>query len=180
LEAANQRLAEMAITDELTGAFNRRHFNSAFEADVARHRRYGTPVAFCMLDIDQFKAYNDRYGHVAGDAVLQRVAQVITGNLQRAGDQFFRLGGEEFGILLSVDHPADKIVSFIDKIRADIEALSITHELSAHQVITASFGLVWAGPDSKATRPEDVYAAADELLYQAKSQGRNRVVSRSM
>jgi diguanylate cyclase (GGDEF)-like protein len=180
LEAANQRLAEMAITDELTGAFNRRHFNSAFEADVARHRRNGTPVAFCMLDIDQFKAYNDRYGHVAGDAVLQRVAQVITGNLQRAGDQFFRLGGEEFGILLSVDHPADKIVSFIDKIRADIEALGITHELAAHQVITASFGLVWAGPESKATRPEDVYAAADELLYQAKSQGRNRVVSRSM
>lgn len=180
LEAANQRLAEMAITDELTGAFNRRHFNSAFEADVARHRRNGTPVAFCMLDIDQFKAYNDRYGHVAGDAVLQRVAQVIQGNLQRAGDQFFRLGGEEFGILLSVDHPADKIVSFIDKIRADIEALGITHELAAHQVITASVGLVWAGPDSKATRPEDVYAAADELLYQAKSQGRNRVVSRSM
>lgn len=180
LEAANQRLAEMAITDDLTGAFNRRHFNSAFEADVARHRRNGTPVAFCMLDIDQFKAYNDRYGHVAGDAVLQRVAQVIQGNLQRAGDQFFRLGGEEFGILLSVDHPADKIVSFIDKIRADIEALGITHELAAHQVITASFGLVWAGPDSKATRPEDVYAEADELLYQAKSQGRNRVVSRAM
>lgn len=180
LELANQRLAEMAITDELTGAYNRRHFNAAFQAEVARHRRNGTPVALCMIDIDQFKLYNDRYGHLAGDHVLQRVADVIQRNLQRAGDQFFRLGGEEFAILLSVDEPPEKIMPFVDKIRADIEALGIPHEPAHHHVITASFGLVWVGPQSTLVRAEDVYAAADTLLYQAKSEGRNRLVSRSL
>ncbi|MDE2076140.1 MAG: diguanylate cyclase, partial [Burkholderiales bacterium] len=180
LESANQRLAEMAITDELTGAFNRRHFNSAFPAEMARHLRNRHPLAFCMLDIDQFKLYNDRYGHLAGDNVLQKVASVIDKHLQRAGDQFFRLGGEEFGMLLNVNEPVERALAFIERIRADIEGMGIPHELSGHQVITASFGLVWVTPESPLVRAEDVYAEADSLLYQAKHEGRNRVVVKSV
>lgn len=180
LESANQRLAEMAITDELTGAFNRRHFNSAFPAEMARHLRNRHPLAFCMLDIDQFKLYNDRYGHLAGDNVLQKVASVIDKHLQRAGDQFFRLGGEEFGMLLNVNEPVERALAFIERVRADIEAMGIPHELSSHQVITASFGLVWVTPESPLVRAEDVYAEADSLLYQAKHEGRNRVVVKSV
>lgn len=180
LESANQRLAAMAITDELTGAYNRRHFNMVFHAEVARHLRNRTPMALCMLDIDQFKLYNDRYGHLAGDSVLQRVAATIHHHLQRAGDQFFRLGGEEFGILLNVDEPPEKALPFMEKIRTEIEALAIPHELASHQVVTASFGLVWVSGTSPVVRAEDVYAAADQLLYQAKDQGRNRVVSQAL
>lgn len=180
LEAANQRLEEMAITDELTGAFNRRHFNAAFQAEVGRHMRHRSPLVFCMLDIDQFKLYNDRYGHLAGDEVLKRVSRVVTSHLQRAGDQFFRLGGEEFGILLTVDDPPEKIEPFIERIRLDIMSLAMPHEPSAHGVITASFGLVWAGPQSTIQRPEDVYAAADRLLYEAKAQGRNSVRAQAL
>lgn len=180
LEAANQRLEEMAITDELTGAFNRRHFNAAFQAEVGRHMRHRSPLVFCMVDIDQFKLYNDRYGHLAGDEVLKRVSRVITSHLQRAGDQFFRLGGEEFGILLTVDDPPEKIQPFIERIRQDIMSLAIPHEPSVHGVITASFGLVWAGPQSDVQRAEDVYAASDQLLYQAKAQGRNCVVAHAL
>lgn len=180
LESANQRLAAMAITDELTGAYNRRHFNTVFDAEVARHLRNRTPMALCMLDIDQFKLYNDRYGHLAGDSVLQRVAATIGGHLQRAGDQFFRLGGEEFGILLNVDEPPEKAIPFVEKICADIQAMAIPHEMSSHQVVTASFGLVWVSGHSPVIRAEEVYAAADQLLYQAKAQGRNRVVSQAL
>ncbi|MGE5450535.1 MAG: 7TM diverse intracellular signaling domain-containing protein [Acidobacteriota bacterium] len=180
LESANERLAAMAITDDLTGAYNRRHFNSVFHAEVARHLRNHSPLAFCMLDIDQFKLYNDRYGHLAGDSVLQRVASAINEQLQRAGDQFFRLGGEEFGILLNVDEPPEKTLPFIEKIREAIEALAIPHEMASHQVVTASFGLVWLSGTSSGVRAEEVYAAADQLLYQAKAQGRNCVVSRAM
>ena len=180
LESANRRLAEMAITDELTGAFNRRHFNTAFQAEVARHLRHRTPLVFCMLDIDQFKLYNDQYGHMAGDAVLQQVAAVVQRHLQRAGDQFFRLGGEEFGILLTVNEPPEKAAPFIESLRADIEKLAIPHEASNHLVVTASFGMVWVSGESPVVRPEDLYAAADELLYQAKAQGRNQVMAKAL
>lgn len=180
LESANQRLAAMAITDELTGAYNRRHFNTVFHAEVARHLRNRAPMAFCMLDIDQFKLYNDRYGHLAGDSVLQRVADAINKHLQRAGDQLFRLGGEEFGILLNVDEPPEKVLPFIEKIRAEIEGLAIPHEMASHQVVTASMGVVWVSGPSSVARAEELYAAADQLLYQAKALGRNRVVSQAL
>lgn len=177
LESANQRLAAMAITDELTGVYNRRHFNSVLQAEVARHKRHHSPLVLCMLDIDEFKRYNDRYGHLAGDRVLQQVAQTVKAHLQRAGDQFFRLGGQEFALILNVNEPIERAQEFVERIRADLEAQAIEHDKSARGVITCSFGLLWVLPGSSLARAEDVYAAADALLYQAKAEGRNRVVS---
>lgn len=179
LEDANKRLADMAITDELTGAFNRRHFNAVFEQELARRSRQRTTLALCLFDVDLFKAYNDRYGHQAGDLALQRVAATVRDHLRRTGDQLFRLGGEEFGVLLVIEEPHEHVPTFIERIRAGIEAMSIQHAMSGDGVLTASFGLVMLGGDSGLTRPQEIYALADELLYAAKNQGRNRVVWRA-
>lgn len=186
LEAANLRLADMSITDELTGVANRRHFNAMFEADLARHQRSHAPFALCLFDIDHFKLYNDRYGHPAGDHVLQRVAEVVRQRLRRAGDQIFRVGGEEFALLFNVDEPPVKVAPLVEQIRADIEALHIAHAGSPLGVVTASFGLITlSGLDAAGQEPADVptpqavYKRADELLYAAKRHGRNRLVTTS-
>ncbi|MEN9356520.1 MAG: hypothetical protein RL695_691, partial [Pseudomonadota bacterium] len=181
LEEANHRLAEMAVKDELTGAYNRRHFNSVFKAELSRRSRPSAPMAFCILDVDKFKQYNDHYGHLAGDAVLQRVSEAVRGQLRRAGDEFFRLGGEEFGILLIGNEEPKIAEAFVESVRATIEGLAIPHELSERGVVTASFGLILLVGDSRAmVCPEDVYCAADALLYEAKARGRNCVVTQTM
>ncbi len=181
LEAANQRLAEMAVKDELTGAYNRRHFNEVFKAELSRRWRSHAPLAFCILDIDHFKRYNDHYGHQAGDKVLQSISVAVSNELKRAGDEFFRLGGEEFGILLIGNEELQAAEDFIETIRATIEALAIPHTMSEHGIVTASFGLVLLERDSPAlARPEEIYLNADKLLYQAKADGRNCVVVKVM
>jgi len=177
LEAINLRLADMAVTDELTGAYNRRHFNAVFGAELSRRSRSRSPMAFCILDIDNFKLYNDTYGHQAGDEVLQRLSQAVRGKMKRAGDEFFRLGGEEFGILLIGNEHPPLAQAFVESIRETIEKLLIPHAKSPHLVVTASFGLVLLSKDNQSiVRPEDIYVAADNLLYQAKENGRNCVV----
>ena len=179
LEDANKRLAEISVTDELTGVFNRRQFNAALQAEVARHQRSRTPLALCLFDIDHFKLYNDRYGHPAGDAVLREVAQAVHGRLRRSGDELFRIGGEEFALLLSVDEGAEGVARFVDELRAGIAALAIEHAGSSFGRVTASFGLmVIAAGHEAGPGTEAVYAQADQQLYAAKHQGRNRVVMR--
>jgi diguanylate cyclase (GGDEF)-like protein len=176
LEKANKRLADMAITDELTGAYNRRQFNVALDAEVSRHARHQSSLAFCLLDVDNFKLYNDTHGHQAGDAVLQTLSSVVRGQLRRAGDQFFRLGGEEFGILLGVSEPDDQPQVFIEHIRREIEQMGMAHPGNPHGVVTASFGLVLLPQGAATVKAADIYARADKLLYEAKHAGRNRVV----
>lgn len=177
LEQANRQLAALSITDELTGAFNRRHFNQVFASEVARHDRQGTPLVFCIFDVDHFKAYNDRYGHQAGDEVLNALARVVSQRLRRSGDLLFRLGGEEFGVLLGTEHTIDGGRAFMEELCQAIEALGIQHEGSSLGVVTASFGLVLLGPQDTGLAPDTLYALADERLYRAKHEGRNRVVA---
>lgn len=180
LEQANQRLNTLAITDELTGAFNRRHFNAVFETEFASHCRQHTPFAFCMLDIDHFKTYNDRFGHQAGDQVLRDVAQCLHDRLRRSNDYLFRLGGEEFAILICMDQPPEQSLPYMEQLRQAIADLAIPHPDNAAGVVTASLGLLTLGNGSPLTRSSDVYARADALLYQAKSGGRNRVVHQAL
>ncbi|QSP93502.1 GGDEF domain-containing protein [Marinobacter salinisoli] len=176
LEELNQKLRELSITDELTGCFNRRHFNQVFEEELTHHLRQALPLAFCIIDIDNFKAYNDALGHPAGDQVLQRVVRCLQENLKRRQDRLFRLGGEEFGVLLHMDQPVEKAVPFIEQLRRAIADLGLPHPGNPDGVVTASFGLVLRRPGSAITTSEDIYARADSLLYHAKSEGRNRVV----
>lgn len=177
LEQANQRLAALSITDELTGAFNRRHFNQVFADEVARHDRHATPLVFSLFDVDHFKAYNDCYGHQAGDEVLRGIAQAVRQRLRRSGDLLFRLGGEEFGVLLSAEHTVDSGRAFVEELCQAIAELDIRHQGSAHGRVTASFGLILLGPQDTGMAPDAIYAAADELLYRAKQGGRNRVAA---
>lgn len=177
LEQANQRLAALSITDDLTGAFNRRHFNQVFAAEVARHERHGTPLVFSIFDVDHFKGYNDRYGHQAGDEALKAICGAVAQRLRRSGDMLFRLGGEEFGVLLGAQHTVEGGRVFVEELRQAIEDLGLEHEGSARGVVTASFGLVLLGPEDKGLAPDALYARADENLYRAKNEGRNRVVA---
>lgn len=175
LEMATLRLSEMAIIDDMTGAYNRRHFNAFCSDSLAAHRRKDN-VAFCIFDIDRFKAFNDLYGHQAGDGALRDIAHAVQEALQRHGDALFRLGGEEFGVLFSAKSE-EQAFQFIDEMRETIELLGIVHEDSPEGVVTASFGVVWWHSVAVAElTPELMYAAADEVLYRAKREGRNRVV----
>jgi diguanylate cyclase (GGDEF)-like protein/PAS domain S-box-containing protein len=176
LEAANRQLRDLAIVDALTGAFNRRHFNDVCLAALAGAQR-GQAVALCMLDVDHFKAYNDRYGHQAGDAVLKAVAQTLKDSLKRSTDALFRLGGEEFGVIFSATS-AETARHFVCQLNAALRALALPHEGSPQGVVTASFGLAWwAAPTSQLT-PDTMYAAADDALYEAKRAGRDQMVMR--
>jgi diguanylate cyclase (GGDEF)-like protein len=174
LELANRRLHELAITDELTGAFNRKHF-SAFCSAALAHRDRDEPLAFCMFDIDLFKSYNERYGMPAGNAVLRAVAHCIRGELRRSGDVLFRLGGEEFGVLFTAS-TADTSRQFIERLRVAVRSLKIEHLDNPSGVITASFGVGWwdKGVTYRLTS-DQMYAVADNMLYEAKESGRDRV-----
>lgn len=180
LEAANQRLASLSVTDELTGAHNRRQFNKDLAAAVALHSRHHTPLALCLLDVDHFKLYNDRYGHPAGDEVLQKIAQILRQQLQRASDHVYRVGGEEFAILLDINEPPEKVHRFIEQMRAAVHALAIKHEGSPLGVVSISMGLVILKGLSATRSPAELYSQADTLLYQAKQAGRNQLVSQTL
>ena len=175
LEQANQRLLALSVTDELTGAFNRRHFNDFCQGALARRAR-GQPLAFCMFDLDLFKRYNDRYGHPAGDAALRTIAGAMQAELKRSGDVLFRLGGEEFGVLFSAASAA-QAQAFVERLRELLQRLNIVHADSASGRMSASFGLgCWIGESDTALTPGRLYATADGALYAAKAAGRDRVV----
>jgi diguanylate cyclase (GGDEF)-like protein len=171
--AANSRLHALAVTDALTGAYNRRHFNTYLELLLARDDRR-EPVALCLFDLDRFKRYNDRHGHPAGDAVLQQIAATVQAMLQRSGDALFRLGGEEFGVLFSARSPGGAH-AFVDELRRAIVALEVAHPDNDPPVVTASFGVCWIRRDGGVPNPARIYRLADEQLYAAKDAGRNQV-----
>ncbi|MEA3289797.1 MAG: diguanylate cyclase [Campylobacterota bacterium] len=169
-------IEDISITDGLTNIFNRRHFNNIFPKIINSAKRHNELVSFIILDIDYFKQYNDTYGHQKGDEVLKSVANTIQSTLKRADDYCFRLGGEEFGVIFKVEK-YEQSVMFANTIRSNIEALYIEHnQNSASSYITASVGLICkSAKDIK--NMDEVYNDSDKLLYQAKNNGRNRVVS---
>jgi diguanylate cyclase (GGDEF)-like protein len=170
-----KKLQELSITDALTNLYNRRYFNEIFPKFINSSKRKKEKVYFAILDIDYFKLYNDNYGHLSGDKALLSVAQCMQNSLLRADDYCFRLGGEEFGILFH-EKSNKQAEAFIEKIRASIEDLKIEHNYNlASKYITASLGLVGLEAES-ITTCDALYKDADELLYKAKENGRNRVV----
>lgn len=176
LATANRQLRDLAILDALTGAFNRRHFNDVSRAALSDSQR-GQAVALCMFDVDFFKAYNDHYGHQAGDAVLKALAEAIKDVLQRSTDALFRLGGEEFGVIFTAPS-AEAARAFVGQLSAAIHALALPHERSPMGVVTASFGLAWWAAPTPRLTPETMYAQADAALYDAKRAGRDQIAMR--
>jgi diguanylate cyclase (GGDEF)-like protein len=169
-----QRLNELAGQDPLTGALNRRAWRAAIEKECARVRRRGTRFSVMMIDIDDFKQVNDKYGHAAGDQVLTASAGIIAAQL-RKGDTLSRFGGEEFVALL-VDAHEQGAAAMAERIRETVAASAVDWEGSTFSV-TCSIGI--AEFDPARDTADSVVARADKAMYQAKSQGRNRVVTGS-
>ena len=176
LRKINTKLKELAITDQLTGLFNRRHFNSVFTRELKRAYRNKSDLSLIILDIDFFKKLNDHHGHSEGDRVLTQVSKKIKSFCKRPTDYAFRLGGEEFGILSANQEPQG-LLDFAEIIRKGIEELKIANTTSdISDVLTVSIGTVTKVPNETDT-VEDYMFIADMRLYKAKKLGRNRVVS---
>ena len=173
LRRAYAQMEEQSATDPLTGIANRRHFIRQAEEEYHRAVREKQPLSIIMMDIDFFKSYNDLYGHLEGDRCLREVAQLLHGALKRAGDCAARYGGEEFVIMLP-NTPLQRAAFFAETLRASIEELQITHTASeCSDVVTASFGV--AELSEADTSYETLLRRADQALYHAKHEGKNRV-----
>jgi diguanylate cyclase (GGDEF)-like protein len=175
LAAANVRLEELSLRDELTGLANRRHFQQVLEAEWDRARRLGVPLAFVLLDLDFFKLLNDTRGHREGDRCLQAVALHLGEALRRPGDLVARYGGEELAVLLP-NTDLTGALQVAEQLRDGIERLAIPHDSAPLGHVTASFGVAAMIP-APGQRPEILVEAADLALYRAKTDGRNRVRS---
>lgn len=174
LEAANEKLRELSRTDPLTGLANRRVFEETLKREFSRARRHKRPLALLMLDVDRFKRFNDTYGHPAGDACLAQVAQVLKEALVRPSDLVARYGGEEFAIVLPETPPhGAKTVS--REILDGVRRLAIPHRELPWGVVTVSIGVA-ACLERFPETPGALVELADQALYRAKEDGRNRMV----
>ncbi len=179
LKAANSALEQLALHDGLTGIANRRFFDAYLAAQLALARRHGRSLALVLCDIDDFKAYNDRYGHQAGDECLKRVAAAIQSCCRRPGDLAARYGGEEFAMILPDTELAGGTQT-AEAARNAVAQLEIPHALSrAGSYVSISGGLsTFAGSGN--TAAEQLVSEADQNLFQAKRSGRNQIVARQM
>jgi diguanylate cyclase (GGDEF)-like protein len=173
LEAANQRLEMLAITDGLTGLANRRHFNEVLEVEWKRALRSGSSIGLAMIDIDQFKLYNDHYGHLGGDECLKRVAACIKAGQRVVGDLAARYGGEEFVLVLPGTDLAGAY-TVAERLRRRVAKLLEPHATSLHGMVTISVGITAFVPSEDATAAQHL-EVADTALYEAKHHGRNQV-----
>jgi diguanylate cyclase (GGDEF)-like protein len=180
LRRRNASLRSLADSDGLTGLANRRLFEATLAREYARVRRGDAPFSIIMVDVDHFKKYNDRYGHVAGDDCLRRVAGVLGEAPRRPADLAARYGGEEFAVILP-DTDLAGAAMVAETIRAGVEALGIEHLDNEGGKVTISLGVCSGFPRSAAGGdPLAWVEAADRQLYLAKSSGRNRVVARAI
>jgi diguanylate cyclase (GGDEF)-like protein len=176
LQQANQELQRLASSDGLTQVANRRCFDEYLNLEWQRLAREQLPLSLILCDVDYFKLYNDTYGHLAGDDALRQVAKAISGAIKRPADLVARYGGEEFVVLLP-NTDAEGAVSAARKIQANISAEQIPHcKSQVSSCITLSLGVATTVPHSQSPSAT-LIAAADQRLYQAKAQGRNRGVA---
>jgi diguanylate cyclase (GGDEF)-like protein/PAS domain S-box-containing protein len=170
LEDANAELSAMSVTDALTGIANRRHFDQMLRKEWNRAMRTASPVSLLMVDTDNFKAYNDFYGHPTGDQCLRHVAQALSSSVLRAGDLVTRYGGEEFAIILP-DTIAEMGQQVGERMLAALERLAMPHQGAAGGVVSVSIGIASVIPEIGGN-PLDLVAQADAALYAAKHAGR--------
>jgi len=174
LDIANRELKRLSASDGLTGIPNRRLFDEYISREWRRARRSTQGIALMMCDVDHFKLFNDTYGHQAGDDCLRRVASAIQKAIERASDIVARYGGEEFAVVMP-ETPIGGALFLAEKIRHAIHELHIPHSESPHGQVTLSIGIATAVPGEH-NRYEELIQAADQALYQAKHDGRDRVI----
>ena len=169
-----KQVEHQSMTDQLTGIANRRQHDTYSIVKWNEATRLQVPFSVCMFDIDHFKAYNDTFGHPAGDKVIAGVAKTVSSYLQRSTDFLARYGGEEFVAFFLGDN-AKRAFEYLKKIRRAVEALHIDHDPSVSQWVTVSIGGITVIPQRE--NSYEVYLKiADTMLYDAKRYGRNRVV----
>lgn len=173
VQAAHEQLKKTAITDELTGTYNRRYLNEIFPRLLAQAEREGQQLSAILCDLDHFKQINDRLGHPAGDACLKAFADILRDNI-RSNDFIFRMGGEEF-LILTIGHARDAALKLAEKIRRTTATATVPFQGTAI-AMTVSCGVVCARP-STSYQPtlSRLVSIADQCLYRAKAAGRNRI-----
>ncbi len=164
------RVQELAITDSLTGALSRRHWLERFNQELERSKKFKYQFSFLMVDIDHFKTFNDRYGHLVGDAILRGISERIKENIRQV-DLIGRYGGEEFSVILTETDKEGALLA-AERIRRAVEARYI-NIYDESLKISVSIGIAVFPGD--AVRPETLIEKADRALYQAKQTGRNKV-----
>ncbi|ADZ71563.1 diguanylate cyclase [Polymorphum gilvum] len=174
LNAANQKLHAVSITDGLTGLFNRRHFDTRGTEEFGLCQRNGWLFSIAMVDVDHFKRVNDEVGHVAGDLCLQRLAYMLHRHFRRNGDTVARYGGEEF-VVYTMGGTAADFRSHLERLRAAVDSTPVETEAGLRH-LTVSIGCHAAVPAPEQSL-DDFIALADARLYDAKNQGRNRLVA---
>jgi diguanylate cyclase (GGDEF)-like protein len=173
LQEINEKLQMLSITDELTQLYNFRYFRKLLVLEIDRVKRYKNPLALMMLDIDYFKYYNDKNGHLKGNDVLREVAGIIKSTVRKV-DFPARYGGEEFSVILP-SAMKDSALSIAERIRSSIEEHHFyNEEEQPNKNLTISIGIATAPEDAEEV--DSLIEKADEALYEAKKQGRNRVI----
>lgn len=173
LEVANAALEELATVDSLTGLANRRRFDVFIQHEWQRAQRSQQPLSLLLVDADRFKLFNDRYGHLAGDDSLRRIADVLREAAHRASDLAARYGGEEFAVALANTDLAGAM-TVAEGIRQRVYTLAIPHMDAPEGVVTVSAGVATGSVEQSVMQ---LIGAADRALYDAKRGGRNRVVA---
>jgi len=171
-----KHIEELCDTDVLTTLYNRRFFNAIFPKELKRVMREKLPFAFMMIDVDNFKKFNDTYGHQKGDDALCVVASVLNNVTQRGSDFAFRVGGEEFAIITS-DVSKDKIEEFANSINHKLYEKAVPHEKNiVSPYLSTSIGVVFYEKGVISDDLDTIIKKADDLLYRAKENGRNQVI----
>ena len=169
----NDERKHRAVTDGLTGLFNRRYFDTVYSREYEKARTENKPLAFIIIDIDHFKPYNDHYGHQQGDHALVNVAHILKSSLKRESDYLFRLGGEEFAVLL-FDTYEGYTQTLCEHIHENLKHEALAHAYNANLgIVTVSIGVAFAKTVTSYSK-FDIYNLADEALYEAKQHGRNQ------
>jgi two-component system, sensor histidine kinase LadS len=174
LQVLNQQLEHMSTTDALTGLPNRRQFDAVLASEWARAVRHGQPLALGVIDLDWFKQYNDNYGHQAGDECLKQVAAALAQTISRSSDLVARYGGEEF-VFIAPETNRENALYLAESVRRAVAQLALPHAFSDYGRLTLSIGVATCIP-KRDELPDALLRTADAMLYQAKAQGRNRVI----
>jgi diguanylate cyclase (GGDEF)-like protein len=170
LRESEKKFRELSITDDLTGLHNSRHFFRQLKAEIERSNRYEHPLSLLILDLDNFKQYNDAHGHIAGDKVLARSGEILRKSLRKT-DSAYRYGGEEFTIILP-ESAGKESLHFAERIRQAFEKEAFSSQQTENLPVTVSIGVAQYIPGEEITT---FIKRADKNLYAAKNNGKNRI-----